>query len=234
MPRTLTHPEQHTTHRIGWLRAAVLGANDGIVSTSSLLLGVAAANPTSAVLVTTGIAALAAGATSMAVGEYVSVSSQKDAEQADLARERQELIDFPSQELDELTAIYERKGLRAELAREVAIELSKDDPLAIHAAEELGITDETLARPVQAAATSAASFALGALIPLIVILATPRSARLIVTALITLIALGALGALGARLGGAPARNATLRMVVGGAGAMAITAAIGHFVGGVVG
>ena len=234
MPRTLTHPEQHTSHRVGWLRAGVLGANDGIVSTSSLLLGVAAASTTRAVLITTGIAALAAGSTAMAVGEYVSVSSQRDAEQADLARERRELADDPDQELDELTAIYQRKGLRPELAREVAIELSKGDPLAVHAAEELGITDEGLARPLQAAGTSAASFALGALVPIVAILAVPHSARLIVTALVALVALGALGALGARLGGAPVRKATVRMVIGGAGAMAITTLIGHLVGGAVG
>lgn len=234
MPRTLSHPEQHTSHRVGWLRAGVLGANDGIVSTSSLLLGVAAASPTRAVLITTGIAALAAGATAMAVGEYVSVSSQKDAEQADIARESQELADFPSQELDELTSLYQQKGLRPELAREVAIELSKGDRLAVHAAEELGITDETVARPLQAAGTSAASFAFGALIPIVAILITPHPARLIVTALVALVALGGLGALGARLGGAAVRNATLRMVIGGAGAMAITAMIGRLVGGAVG
>lgn len=234
MPRTLTHPEQHTSHRVGWLRAGVLGANDGIVSTASLLLGVAAASTTRSVLITTGIAALAAGATAMAVGEYVSVSSQKDAEQADLTRERQELTDYPSQELDELTALYQEKGLRHELAREVAVELSKGDRLAVHAAEELGITDETVARPLQAAATSAASFALGALIPLVAILMTPHSARLIITASVALVALGGLGALGARLGGAPVREATIRMVIGGAGAMAITAVIGHLVGGAVG
>jgi len=234
VPRTLTHPEQHTSHRVGWLRAGVLGANDGIVSTSSLLLGVAAANTTRAVLITTGIAALAAGSTAMAVGEYVSVSSQRDAEQADIARERQELATQPSQELDELTTIYQHKGLRPELAREVAIELSKGDPLAVHAAEELGITNDTLARPLQAAGTSAASFALGALVPIVAILAVPHSARLIVTAIVALIALGILGAVGARLGGAPMRQATLRMVIGGAGAMAITAAIGHLVGSAVG
>ena len=234
MPRTLTHPEQHTSHRVGWLRAGVLGANDGIVSTSSLLLGVAAASTTRAVLITTGIAALAAGATAMAVGEYVSVSSQKDAEQADIVREGRELTDYPSQEFDELIAIYQRKGLRPELAREVAIELSNGDRLAVHAAEELGITNETVARPLQAAATSAASFALGALVPIVAILVTPHAARLIVTALVALVALGALGALGARLGGAPVRKAVLRMVIGGAGAMAITAVIGRLVGGAVG
>lgn len=234
MPRTLTHPERHTSHRVGWLRAGVLGANDGIVSTAALLLGVAAADPTTAVLVTTGVAALSAGSLSMAVGEYVSVSSQKDAEQADIARERHELDRFPDHELDELTGIYVDKGLNPDLAHQVAVELSKGDRLAVHMIEELGMTEQTLARPVQAALTSAASFAVGALLPLLAILAAPSGSRILVTAVVALIALGALGALGAKLGGASIQRATVRMLIGGAGAMALTTAIGHLVGGAVG
>jgi vacuolar iron transporter family protein len=234
MPRTLTHPEGHASHRVGWLRAAVLGANDGIVSTASLLLGVAASNAETSTLATTGIAAVAAGALSMAVGEYVSVSSQRDAEQADIAKERHELERFPDHELDELTGIYEKKGLHPELAREVAVELSKGDQLAVHMIEELGITAETLARPVQAAVTSAASFAVGAILPLIAILAAPVGVRSVVTAVIALVALGGLGALGARLGGAPMGRATMRMLIGGSAAMALTTLIGKAIGGVVG
>jgi len=235
MPRTLTHPERHTSHRVGWLRAGVLGANDGIVSTASLLMGVAAASTTTtAILVTTGVAALTAGAMAMAVGEYVSVSSQRDSEQADIAKERHELEKYPDHELDELTAIYEAKGLGPELAREVAMELSKGDLLAVHMAEELGITEATLARPMQAAVTSAASFAVGAALPLLAIVLAPSGSRIWVTAIVALIALGSLGALGARLGGASVTRATVRMLVGGAGAMAITTAIGHLVGGAVG
>ena len=234
MPRTLTHPERHLSHRVGWLRAGVLGANDGIVSTASLLLGVAAANTSSSVLLTTGVAALAAGSLSMAVGEYVSVSSQRDAEQADIAKERNELARFPERELDELTGIYIAKGLSRTLAREVAIELSKGDQLAVHMAEELGITKDSIARPVQAAVTSALSFAIGALIPVLAILAAPVGARLIATALIALVALAVLGAAGARIGGASIGRATARMLIGGAAAMALTTAIGHLVGGAVG
>jgi len=234
VPRTLTHPERHLSHRVGWLRAGVLGANDGIVSTASLLLGVAAANTSSSVLLTTGVAALAAGSLSMAVGEYVSVSSQRDAEQADIAKERNELARFPERELDELTGIYIAKGLSRTLAREVAIELSKGDQLAVHMAEELGITKDSIARPVQAAVTSALSFAIGALIPVLAILAAPVGARLIATALIALVALAVLGAAGARIGGASIGRATARMLIGGAAAMALTTAIGHLVGGAVG
>jgi VIT1/CCC1 family predicted Fe2+/Mn2+ transporter len=235
MPRTLTHPhrERHASNRVGWLRASVLGANDGIVSTASIVLGVAAANTTTGVLLTTGVAALAAGAFSMAVGEYVSVSSQRDAEQADIAKERHELERYPEHELDELTGIYMAKGLDEALAREVAVELSKGDRLAVHMAEELGLVEGNLARPVQASAASAASFAVGALIPLLAILITPTSVRIPVTALIALCALGALGAFGARIGGAPIRRATARTLVGGAGAMALTTLIGHLVGGSV-
>jgi len=235
MPRTLTHPhrERHTSHRVGWLRASVLGANDGIVSTGSLLLGIAAANATTGVMVTTGIAALAAGSLSMAVGEYVSVSSQRDSEEADIAKERHELEKFPEHELDELTGIYMGKGLSQPLAREVAIELSKGDQLAVHMSEELGLTEGNLAQPLQAATASAVSFALGALVPLLTILITPVSARVPVTAFVALAALGALGAVGARIGGAAVGRATVRMLIGGAGAMALTTAIGRVVGGTI-
>jgi VIT1/CCC1 family predicted Fe2+/Mn2+ transporter len=229
----LSHREQHRSGSVGWLRAAVLGANDGIVSTASLLLGVAAANASTSVMLTTGVAAVAAGSLSMAVGEYVSVSSQRDSEQADIAKERHELEKYPEHELDELTGIYMAKGLSQPLAREVAIELSKGDQLAVHMAEELGLTESNLARPMQAAAASAASFAIGALVPLLVILITPLSARVPVTAFIALVTLGALGAVGARIGGAAMGRATARMLIGGAGAMGLTTVIGHFVGGTI-
>jgi VIT1/CCC1 family predicted Fe2+/Mn2+ transporter len=235
MPRALTlHPEGHASHRVGWLRAGVLGANDGIVSTASLLLGVAAADASRGIVLTTGVAALAAGAFSMAVGEYVSVSSQRDAEQADIAKERHELERFPEHELDELTGIYMAKGLTPELAREVAVELSKGDQLAVHMVEELGITEATLARPVQASLTSAASFAVGALIPLVAILIATTDLRIGLTAAVSVLALGILGAVGARLGGAPVQRATVRVVVGGVGAMALTTLIGRLLGTAVG
>ena len=235
MPRTLTHhPERHLSGRAGWLRAAVLGANDGVVSTACLLMGVAAASEVATgTLASTGVAALVAGATSMAVGEYVSVSSQRDAEQADIARERYELERMPEHELDELTHIYIDKGLAPELAREVAVELSKGDRLAVHMAEELGLVAGNLARPVQAALTSAASFAVGAMLPLLAILVVPTGARLAGCALVALVGLGALGAWGARIGGASMRHATLRVLIGGAAAMALTTGIGRVVGGVV-
>ena len=235
MPRALTlHPEGHASHRVGWLRASVLGANDGIVSTASLLLGVAAADASRSAVVTTGVAALAAGAFSMAVGEYVSVSSQRDAEQADIAKERRELERFPEHELDELTGIYIGKGLAPDLAREVAVELSKGDQLAVHMIEELGITEATLARPLQASATSAASFAIGAVIPLIAMVIATTDLRIALTAVVSVLALGTLGAVGARLGGASVGRATVRVVIGGVGAMALTTLIGGLLGTAVG
>jgi VIT1/CCC1 family predicted Fe2+/Mn2+ transporter len=208
----------------------VLGANDGIVSTASLLLGVAAATPNRAALFTAGIAALFAGAFSMAVGEYVSVSSQRDVENADIARETWELEHVPERELDELTLIYMKKGLDRELAREVAVELSKGDVLAVHMAEELGISDQTLARPVQAALTSALSFAVGAALPFAAMVFAPDGARSWVTVGVTLMALAGLGTVGARLGGAPKLRAATRVVVGGSIAMAATFAIGALFG----
>jgi VIT1/CCC1 family predicted Fe2+/Mn2+ transporter len=211
----------------------VLGANDGIVSTAALVLGVAAAEVSRGTVFTAGLAALVAGASSMAVGEYVSVSSQRDAEHADIAKERHELATIPDRELDELTGIYIAKGLSPDFAREVAIELSKGDVLAIHLAEELGITELTRARPLQAAATSAASFAVGAALPLAAITLAPVGARLAVTFVAALAALVALGFAGARLGGAPTGPAVFRTLVGGIAAMAVTMVIGRLVGGAV-
>jgi VIT1/CCC1 family predicted Fe2+/Mn2+ transporter len=234
VPRSPAHPERHLSHRAAWLRAAVLGANDGIVSTASLLLGVAAAEVSSGALLATGVAALAAGAFSMAVGEYVSVSSQRDAEQADIARERYELERFPRAELEELTGIYVTKGLSPPLAREVAVELSKGDQLAVHLAEELGITEASRARPLQAMASSAASFAAGAAVPLLTMAASPASLRIPVTAAAALVALGGLGAVGARAGGARLGRPTVRVLLGGALAMAATMVIGRLVGTSVG
>ena len=204
------HPERHTNQRTGWLRAAVLGANDGIVSTASLLLGVAAADVSRSALFATGAAALAAGALSMAVGEYVSVSSQRDSEDADIARERYELERFPRAELDELTGIYVGKGLSRDLARQVAVELSKGDQLAVHLADELGITEVTRARPILAALASAAAFTAGALVPVLTIIAAPTPVRALLTAAAALAALAGLGALSAHLGGARRGRATVR------------------------
>lgn len=234
MSSKFDHAEGHASHRIGWLRASVLGANDGIVSTSSLVLGVAAAEATRSTLLTTGVAALTAGALAMAVGEYVSVSSQRDSEQADIAKERRELELYPEHELDELTGIYIAKGLPPELARAVAVELHKGDQLAVHLAEELGISEHDLANPIEASVVSALSFAIGAAIPVLSIVLVPHSARIVITALIALLALAGLGVLSARVGGAHPLRPTMRTVIGGAIAMAVTMTIGHFVGGAVG
>jgi VIT1/CCC1 family predicted Fe2+/Mn2+ transporter len=229
----LPHPEHHRTQRVGWLRAAVLGANDGIVSTASLIVGVAAADVTRATVLTAGAAGLVAGAMSMAIGEFVSVSSQRDTEQADLAQERRELAADPASELNELTRIYERRGLDPPLAAEVARQLTRHDALGAHVRDELGITGASAARPVQAAISSAAAFTVGALVPLLAALASPSEPRIAVVAVAALIALTALGALGARLGGAPMVAGALRVAILGAAAMAITAAIGAAVGTVV-
>jgi vacuolar iron transporter family protein len=228
------HPEHHRTQRVGWLRAAVLGANDGIVSTASLIVGVAAADASRATVVTAGVAALVAGAMSMAVGEFVSVSSQRDAEHADLAQERRELAVDPVSELNELTRIYERRGIEPQLAAEVARQLTHHDALGAHVRDELGITDASLARPVQAALSSAAAFTVGALIPLLAAVLSTSSTRIPVIAAATLVALATLGAIGARLGGAPLLAASLRITVLGALAMGVTAAIGAAVGTTVG
>jgi VIT1/CCC1 family predicted Fe2+/Mn2+ transporter len=231
MPRT-THPELHRTERIGWLRAAVLGANDGIVSTASLLAGVAAAGGGRAELLVTGVAGLVAGAMSMAAGEYVSVSSQADTESADLGRERAELAAEPDLELQELTAIYVARGLDRELAAEVARQLTAHDALAAHARDELGITSTLSARPVQAALTSAATFAVGAALPLATALAAPSAVVVTVTAT-SLAFLVGLGAVGAYTGGAPVRRAALRVAFWGALAMGLTAAVGRLFGAAV-
>lgn len=219
--------------RLGWLRAAVLGANDGIVSTASLIVGVAAADSSRATVLTAGSAGLVAGAMSMAVGEYVSVSSQRDAEQADLAQERRELASDPVSELNELIRIYERRGLDRRLATEVAGQLTAHDAFGAHVRDELGITDVAVARPVQAAWSSAVSFTLGALLPLLAALAAPSGSRAVVVAGAALACLAALGALGARLGGAPTAPAALRICALGAVAMGVTAAIGAAIGSIV-
>jgi vacuolar iron transporter family protein len=227
------HSEQHLSFRSNWLRAAVLGANDGILSTSSLVLGVAASGASRNAIVTAGIAGLVAGAGSMAAGEYVSVSSQRDTEEADLRLEARELSADPEGELAELAAIYEARGLASELALEVATALSADDALAAHARDELGLPEDRRARPLQAAGASALSFAVGALLPLLAIGLFASSLRVAACIVVTIAALAGLGALGARLGGAPELPAVARVVFWGAVAMAATAAIGALVGAVV-
>jgi len=229
----MQHIERHRSHRAAWLRAGVLGANDGIVSTASLVLGVAAADTGRSVILTAGVAGLVAGALSMGVGEYVSVSSQRDTERADIAKERQELAATPERELAELAAIYRHKGLSPGLARQVAEELSEGDVLKVHLAEELGITDETAARPVQAMVVSIVAFAVGAGIPLAVMAAGSSSTRSGITIAVALLALGVLGALGARLGGAPPGRASARVLLGGAAAMGLTMLVGNLFGAAV-
>ncbi len=220
------HDERHRSHRAGWLRASVLGANDGLLSTAALLVGVVASGAPQSVVAASGVAALVAGAASMAVGEMSSVSSQRDAELADLAREEVELVETPRAELSELAGIYERRGLSPALAHQVAQELTAHDALEAHARDELGLDLDDLAQPVQAAWTSALSFSLGALVPLLVALLVSSGPQEVAIVAITLVGLAALGVAGARLGGAqPVRPAT-RVVLGGAAAMAVTFAIG--------
>ncbi|MBU2604450.1 MAG: VIT family protein [Alphaproteobacteria bacterium] len=233
MARSHFHTERHQLSRIGWMRAAVLGANDGIVSTASLIIGVAAASAAPGEILIAGVAALVAGAMSMAAGEYVSVSSQSDAEQAELAKERQELIDMPEAEHAELAGIYEDRGLNPETAKEVASQLTADDPLRAHARDELGITDLTAAKPIQAAISSALSFAVGASLPLALVWLVPLHALVAAEAVASLVFLALLGAVGARAGGASIWRPMLRVTFWGALAMAITAGIGHMVGGVI-
>ncbi|WP_430401285.1 VIT1/CCC1 transporter family protein [Hyphomonas sp.] len=233
MARSHFHHEHHRLSRIGWMRAAVLGANDGIVSTASLIIGVASASAGQGEIAVAGIAALVAGAMSMAAGEYVSVSSQSDAEQAELAKERQELIDLPEAEHAELADIYEARGLNPETAKEVASQLMADDPLRAHARDELGITDLSVAQPVQAAISSAISFAVGAALPLSLIWLVPLGMLVPVEAAASLVFLALLGAVGAKAGGASIWRPTLRVTFWGALAMALTAGIGHLVGGVI-
>jgi VIT1/CCC1 family predicted Fe2+/Mn2+ transporter len=227
-------PEVHLSHRTNWLRAAVLGANDGILSTASLILGVAASGASGTAIVTAGIAGLAAGSLSMAAGEYVSVSSQRDSEEADLRLEERELSNDPDGELRELAGIYERRGLPPDLALQVAVTLSSGGALAAHARDELGLSDQRRARPLQAAWASALAFSTGAILPLVAIGVIPRSARAAVCVAVTLVALALLGDTGARLGGAPRLRATLRTLAWGAVAMAVTAGIGALVGTIAG
>lgn len=208
------------------MRAAVLGADDGIVSTASLMLGVAAANATRATILTAGLAGLAAGAMAMAVGEYVSVSSQRDTEHADLALERKELASSPEAELEELTRLYVGRGLDRDLAAQVAVQLTANDALATHAREELGLLDYSLARPLQAAGASAAAFSSGAALPVLALLVASTSVRIAVIVAVALAGLVVLGWLGARIGGAPWRRPVWRVLVGGGAAMAVTAAVG--------
>lgn len=233
MARLKTHTERHAISRIGWLRAAVLGANDGIVSTASLAVGVAAADASRTALILTGLAGLVAGAMSMAAGEYVSVSSQADSEAADLAKERHELATAPEQELDELTAIYVGRGLTPELARQVAEQMNSGDALAAHARDELGIFEQAKARPVQAALTSAATFSVGAALPLAVIMVSPREAMIPAVSIAALVFLALLGWVGAAAGGARPWRPVLRVTFWGALALAATALIGKLFGAVV-
>jgi len=226
----MRHIERHRTHRIGWLRAAVLGANDGIISTASLVLGVAAAGASSKNILISGVAGLVAGAASMAAGEYVSVSSQADTESADLARERQELADDPVHEHAEMTDIYVQRGLDAELASQVATQLMASDALSAHARDELGISEMMTARPVQAALSSAATFAVGAAMPLLVVLLAPSSLLLWVVAGSSLLFLTLLGSLSAIAGGASVITAAARVTVWGALAMTLTAGVGALFG----
>lgn len=227
MPR---HKEQHRTEHIGWLRAAVLGANDGIVSTASLVVGVAAADATHANIMIAGVAGLVAGAMSMAAGEYVSVSSQADTETADLSRERKELIQDADSELAELTAIYVARGLDESLAKQVAEQLTKHDALATHARDELGISESMTARPVQAAFASAGTFAIGAALPMLAAFLTPVSMIGMVVSLMSLVFLALLGGVSACAGGAPIAKAVARVTFWGALAMAATAGIGKLFG----
>lgn len=223
--------ERHRSGRTGWLRAGVLGANDAIVSTASLMIGVAASlAPTGSILVA-GIAGLVAGAASMAVGEYVSVSSQRDAEKADIALEKSELVAQPSAELQELAAIYVGRGLEPALALEVARQLSARDQLGAHLKDELGIDSQALAKPLQAAWISAVSFAAFAVVPIAALLVAPAGLQIPAIALLSLVSLAILGAFGGHLGGAPLLRASLRVTLGGAGAMLLTALIGRLVGG---
>ncbi|MBV6271354.1 VIT family protein [Alcaligenaceae bacterium CGII-47] len=226
----MRHSEHHRTHRTGWLRAAVLGANDGIVSTASLLLGVAAAGASTGAIIIAGVAGLVSGAMSMAAGEYVSVSSQADTERADLARESKELATNPEQEHAELMSIYVKRGLDEPLASSVATQLMTRDALSAHARDELGISDTLAAKPVQAAFASAATFAAGAAFPLLVVLLLPNAALMWGVASSSLLFLALLGLLAARVGGAPVLPSVTRVSCWGALAMALTAIIGAFIG----
>lgn len=224
------HKETHLVERIGWLRAAVLGANDGIISTASLILGVASAAASKSDVLLAGVAGLVAGAMSMAAGEYVSVSSQSDTEDADLEREKRELLEDPESEKEELARIYAVRGVELRLAREVAKQLMAKDALGAHARDELGISEISTARPVQAALASAATFSLGAAAPLVLTLLSPPSWLLPAVSVGSLVFLALLGMIGARTGGAAILRPTIRVVFWGALAMALTAGIGALVG----
>jgi vacuolar iron transporter family protein len=229
----MRHSENHRTHRVGWLRAAVLGANDGIVSTASLIVGVAAAESSPSNVLVAGIAGLVAGAMSMAAGEYVSVSSQSDTEEADLNRERTELATDPVAEHSELASIYRNRGLDSELANEVAIQLMKKDALGAHSRDELGISDTLSARPVQAALASAATFAVGAALPLVLVVIVPASALVWTVSGSSLFFLALLGGLAAHAGGSPVLKSVARVTFWGALAMAATAGVGALFGAAV-
>jgi VIT1/CCC1 family predicted Fe2+/Mn2+ transporter len=233
MSRSRLHAESHLVSRIGWLRAAVLGANDGIVSTASLIVGVAAAAASRNEVLIAGVAGLVAGAMSMAAGEYVSVSSQADTENADLARERTELSADSASEHEELAGIYVKRGLQPDLARQVAEQLMAKDALGAHARDELGISEITTARPIQAALTSAVTFSVGAAAPLLAVLVSPGNLLVPVVSAASLLFLALLGAVGARTGGADVLHATARVTFWGAAAMALTAGIGALFGTVV-
>ena len=224
------HHERHRSEHIGWMRASVLGANDGLISTSALLLGIASANATPQVILLTGVAALTAGALSMAAGEYVSVSSQADTEAADTAKERGELEQAPDAELAELTHIYVQRGLDKVLARQVAEQLTAHDALGTHLRDELGISGNFAARPVQAALASAAAFSIGALPPILLAWLWRASSLPIAITLVTLVLLAVLGALAGRLGGASMVKGAIRVLFWGAMAMGVTAGIGHWFG----
>lgn len=226
----MRHGEFHKVQHVGWLRAAVLGANDGIISTASLMMGIASAQAVSSTVLLTGIAGLVAGALSMAAGEYVSVRSQADTENADLAKEREELANQPEAELRELTEIYVTRGLDRDLARQVAVQLTAHDALATHARDELGIIEFLQARPLQAALASAATFAVGAFIPLLVALLVPEQYLITAIAGVSLCALALLGGLAAKVGGANQWQGALRVCVWGAIAMGLTGAAGHLFG----
>lgn len=226
----MPHFERHRTHRIGWLRAAVLGANDGIVSTASLVLGVAAAGASSKSIVIAGVAGLVAGAMSMAAGEYVSVSSQADTERADLDREQKELAAHPEQEHGEMTAIYVGRGLDAGLASNVATQLMEHDALGAHGRDELGISETSTAKPVQAAMASAVTFSVGAALPLLIVLLVPGSTLMWAVSGSSLVFLALLGSLAASLGGASVVTAAVRVTFWGALAMALTALVGALFG----
>ena len=230
---TNTSQEKHFTHRVGWLRAAVLGANDGIVSTASLIVGVAASNAGRDAVLVAGIAGLVAGAMSMAAGEYVSVSSQADTEKADLRRERGELTDNRAYELEELATIYVERGLEPSLARTVAEQLMAHDALSAHARDELGITASLSARPIQAAVASALSFVVGAAMPLLVVVVAPETSLVLAVTVASLVVLALLGLVAARAGGAPLLRSAARVTFWGALAMALTALVGAVFGTVI-